>query len=112
MTHFFEKQIDHFGDRVDQAIQLSGKELDARIAQVGSRLEEVILWASDELSVQRTLTREDIEYLIRYASMEFGAALGTHRYYSRCEEFVLPLDQSRLMGDPNGISDPFRSKSI
>jgi hypothetical protein len=71
----FEKQIDHFGDRIDQAIQLSGKELDARIVQVGTQIEDVIVRVSDELSAQRTLTRDDVEYLIRYASVEFGAVI-------------------------------------
>lgn len=71
----FAKQIDHFGDRIDQAIQLSGKELDARIVQVGTQIEDVIVRVSDELSAQRTLTRDDVEYLIRYASVQFGAVI-------------------------------------
>lgn len=80
MDHLFHKQIDHIGDRVDQAIQLSGKELDARIVQVGAKLEEAIVRASDELSTQRTLTKDDVEYLIRYASAQFATVLDARIY--------------------------------
>jgi len=76
----FKKDIDHFGEHLDQAIQVSGKEIDARIAQVGTKLEEAIARAGNELSTQRTLTKDDVEHLIRYATVQFGAALDARIY--------------------------------
>lgn len=73
--NLLQEEIDHFGDRIDQSIKISGQEIDARIDQVGAKLEDAIGKVSREFSAQRRLTKDDIEYLIRYATLQIGGVL-------------------------------------
>jgi hypothetical protein len=53
MANWFKDEIDHVGDRLEKAIEEVGR----------------------ELTTQRSLTKDDLEHLIRYAADQFGAAL-------------------------------------
>ena len=53
MANWFREEIDHLGDRLEQAIEKAGH----------------------EISTQRHLTKSDMEYLIRFAAQEFGNTL-------------------------------------
>ncbi|MEW6444892.1 MAG: hypothetical protein ACOZAQ_02925 [Pseudomonadota bacterium] len=53
MANWFREEIDHLGDRLEQAIEKAGH----------------------EISTQRSLTKADMEELIRFAAHEFGDAL-------------------------------------
>ncbi|HEU4709191.1 MAG TPA: hypothetical protein VFS17_07765 [Methylophilaceae bacterium] len=53
MANWFKEEIEHFGSRLEEAIQKAGH----------------------EFSSQRQLTKEDMQQLIRYAAEQFGEAL-------------------------------------
>lgn len=53
MANWFREDIDHLGDRLEQAIEKAGH----------------------EIGTQRHLTKSDMEYLIRFAAQEFGNTL-------------------------------------
>ena len=53
MANFLREEIDHIGDRLEKAIEKAGEE-------IGS---------------QRSMTKADLESLIRYAAEQFGQVL-------------------------------------
>ncbi len=63
MANFFKEEIDHVGDRLEQAIEKAGH----------------------EISTQRTLTKGEIEYLIQYAAEQFGDAIDARIEKARLE---------------------------
>ena len=63
MANFFKEEIDHVGDRLEQAIEKAGH----------------------EISTQRTLTKGEIENLIQYAAEQFGNAIDARIEKARLE---------------------------
>lgn len=63
MANFFKEEIDHVGDRLEQAIEKAGH----------------------EISTQRTLTKGEIEHLIQYAAEQFGNAIDARIEKARLE---------------------------
>jgi len=63
VANFFKEEIDHVGDRLEQAIEKAGH----------------------EISTQRTLTKGEIEYLIQYAAEQFGDAIDARIEKARLE---------------------------
>jgi hypothetical protein len=63
VANFFKEEIDHVGDRLEQAIEKAGH----------------------EISTQRTLTKGEIEHLIQYAAEQFGNAIDARIEKARLE---------------------------
>ncbi|NDY93775.1 hypothetical protein [Ideonella livida] len=73
------------GPLVDRAIRQAGQEMNKVVGQAGDRLETTIQVLSEEVHNQRQLTREDLVFLIDYASDRLAHTLDARLAQAKAE---------------------------